>query len=381
MFGSRCGCFRFLEGRQSSIFGRRNNHKDAGLIGSLRDFGLTDLFQVLGQQQKTGVLNLQNEKTGIQICFDNGKIVGIVFPNETAESSFLGKRLVRGGLLTPEIWKKAFAQHREELVSIETVLSKNQFVRNEDLTAVLRLLISETVYNLFKWKGGAFRFEAREVASDPNLLEPINTEFLLLDVLRMVDEWPLLADRIPTSKMVLCKVNEIATLEVLAGSVWADRRSFQMEVIYELVNGQRTISDIIDQSFVGEFETSKNLITLMDAGVIEPVGVNPVSERGNGHRTRKLLSNVGVYLLIGVLAILLVLQLAWVRGRTFPFSPREYEGWMALKEAIEKIEEDKRVNAAEVFFLEKNRYPRDASELIKNGLLPRESSSGKLPGK
>jgi hypothetical protein len=48
---------------------------------------------------------------------------------------------------------------------------------------------------------------------------------------------------------------------------------------------------------------------------------------------------------------------------------------------MRKIEEDKRVNAAEVFFIEKNRYPRDTSELVKNGLLPRESSSGKLPGK
>jgi hypothetical protein len=342
---------------------------------------LTDLFQLLGQQQKTGVLNLQNEKTSLQIFFDSGKIVGIVFPNESVESSPLGKRLVRGGLLTPEIWRKAFAQHREELASVETVLVKNQFVRNEDLTAVLRLLISETVYNLFKWKGGTFRFEAREVASDPNLLEPINTEFLLLDVLRMVDEWPLLADRIPTSKMVLRKVNEIATLEVLGGSAWADRRSFQMEVIYELINGKRTIQDIIDQSFVGEFETSKNLITLMDAGVIEPVGVNPVRERGNGHRAQKILSNVGVYSVLGALATLLVLQLAWVRGKTFPFSPREYEGRMGLTEAMRKIEEDKRINAAEIFFLEKNRYPRETSELVKNGLLPRESAPGKLPGK
>ena len=233
------------------------------------------------------MLNLQDGRKAIRFLFDNGKIAGIAFPEETVDSSPLGKRLVRGGLLTPEAWKKAFDQHREELVSLESVLSKNQAVRNEDLSAVLRLLISETVYGLFKWTGGNFRFEAREVVSDPHLLEPINAEFLLLDVLRMVDEWPLLADRIPASQMVLRKVNEMATLEMLAGSAWADKRSFQMEVIYELINGQRTISDIIDQSFVGEFETCKNLITLMDAGMIEPVGINPVSDRRNGGRSPK----------------------------------------------------------------------------------------------
>ncbi|MBP1718217.1 MAG: hypothetical protein H6Q43_1655 [Deltaproteobacteria bacterium] len=297
--------------------------------------------------------------------------MGIAFPEETAETSPLGKRLVRGGLLTPEAWKKVFAQHREELGSLESALTKNQTVRNEDLGAVLRLLISETVYGLFKWTGGEFRFEAREVISDPHLLEPINAEFLLLDVLRMVDEWPLLADRIPTSQMVLRKVNEMATLEMLAGSAWADKRTFQMEVIYELINGQRTISDIIDQSFVGEFETCKNLITMMDAGMIEPVGINPVRDRRNGGRSKKTLKNIVGYLLLGGLSLTLVFQLVGNRGKFFPLSSQEYEGWKTLRQPVEKMEGKKREHAAEVFLIEKSRYPLDKSELIKSGLMPR----------
>jgi hypothetical protein len=297
--------------------------------------------------------------------------VGIAFPEETAETSPLGKRLVRGGLLTPEAWKKVFAQHREELGSLESALTKNQTVRNEDLGAVLRLLISETVYGLFKWTGGEFRFEAREVISDPHLLEPINAEFLLLDVLRMVDEWPLLADRIPTSQMVLRKVNEMATLEMLAGSAWADKRTFQMEVIYELINGQRTISDIIDQSFVGEFETCKNLITMMDAGMIEPVGINPVRDRRNGGRSKKTLKNIVGYLLLGGLSLTLVFELVGIRGKFFPLSSQEYEGWKTLRQPVEKMEGKKREHAVEVFLIEKSRYPLDKSELIKSGLMPR----------
>jgi hypothetical protein len=317
------------------------------------------------------MLHLQDGRKAIRFLFDNGKIAGIAFPEETVDSSPLGKRLVRGGLLTPEAWKKAFDQHREELVSLESVLSKNQAVRNEDLSAVLRLLISETVYGLFKWTGGNFRFEAREVVSDPHLLEPINAEFLLLDVLRMVDEWPLLADRIPTPQMVVRKVNEMATLEMLAGSAWADKRSFQMEVIYELINGQRTITDIMDQSFVGEFETCKNLITLMDAGMIEPVGVNPVRDRRNGGRSPKILKKIAGYLLLGGLSLAVLFQLFGISGKTFPLSSREYEGWKTLRQPAEKMEGKKKEHAAEVFWIEKNRYPVDTSELVKSGLIPR----------
>jgi hypothetical protein len=61
------------------------------------------------------------------------------------------------------------------LVSVESVLAKNQAVRKEDLNAVLRLLISETLYGLFKWTEGNFQFEVREAVSEPQLLEPINT--------------------------------------------------------------------------------------------------------------------------------------------------------------------------------------------------------------
>jgi hypothetical protein len=323
------------------------------------------------------MLHLQDGRKVIRFLFDNGKIAGIAFPEETVDSSPLGKRLVRGGLLTPEALKKAFDQHREELVSLESVLSKNQAVRNEDLSAVLRLLISETVYGLFKWTGGNFRFEAREVVSDPHLLEPINAEFLLLDVLRMVDEWPLLADRIPTPQMVVRKVNEMATLEMLAGSAWADKRSFQMEVIYELINGQRTITDIMDQSFVGEFETCKNLITLMDAGMIEPIGLTPVRDRRNGDRSPKTLKRIGSYLLLGGLSLAVVFQLFGIWGKTFPLSPREYDGWKTLRQPAEKMEGKKKEHAAEVFWIEKNRYPVDASELVKSGLIPRVSPPAK----
>jgi hypothetical protein len=147
-----------------------------------------------------------------------------------------------------------------------------------------------------------------------------------------------------------------------------------MEVIYELINGQRTISDIMDQSFVGEFETCKNLITLMDAGIIEPVGINPVSARRNGGRPSKILKNIGGYLLLGGLSLALLFQLFGMGGKTFPLRPPEYEGWKILRQPVEKMEGKKKEHAAEVFWIEKNRYPGDPSELVKSGLMPRTSS-------
>lgn len=348
------------------VWGQGKRGKEAGLTGSLKDFGLTDLFQLLGQQQKTGILNLQEKKgRPVQIRFDRGMVVDVVHPSENDEENSLGRRLIQGKLLSPEKWKKAFQLHKEELVSIESALLKSEAIRKEDLTAALRLHAFETIYGLFKWQEGTFWFESKEVFYDSTLTEPLNAEYLLLDVLRMVDEWPLLAKRIPTFGMVMQKVNPLATLEILTGTPWEKSRSFQMEVVYDLVNGVHSVQDIIEISFVGEFDTCKNLIQMMDAGLIEPI---PIQTKGSGKKRIQIgprLLDGGIYLLIIILGFIFIFQFTASRRENFPLSQNERKFWMMTQDSLKKIEEQRRVNAREIFFLETNRYPAHSEEMVQ----------------
>ena len=350
--------------------GQPKRGKDAALTGSLKDFGLTDLFQLLGQQQKTGVLTLQEKKGRIvQVRFDRGMIVGTVLPSEKEEENSLGKKLIKGKLLSPDKWEKAFQLHKEELITIESALLKSEVIRKEDLTAALRLHTFEIIYNLFKWNEGTFWFEAKEVYYDSGLLEPLNAEYLLLDVLRMVDEWPLLAKRIPTFALVMQKVDPLATLEALTGTSWEKSRSFQMEVIYDLVNGLHTVQEIIELSFVGEFDTSKNLIQMMDAGLIEPV---PIQRKGAGKRRIQIgqhLLDAGVYLLVFILGFIFIFQFVATRREKFPFNQNERKAWAVTQDYLRKIEGERMLNAREIFFLDLNRYPANSEEMAKQRLL------------
>ncbi len=351
--------------------------KDSGLTGSLKDFGLTDLFQLLGQQQKTGILNLRDEKKTIQVLFDQGKVVGVGFPSESGEESSLGRRLIRGGLISAENWGKAYQQHKEGLLSIEKVLVDNGTITKEDLTAALRLLTFDTIYGLFKWKGGTFLFETKPVSYGHEFVEPLSSEYLLLDVLRMVDEWPMIAERLPSFDLVLQKINPMATLDVLNGTPWEKSRTFQMEVIYDLLDGQRPIKEIIDLSFVEEFETCKNLIVLMDAGLIEATTTVSVKKEKKGKKGKKeiqvthYLVNAGSYLLVGIPALFLLFQLVSTRLPYFPLNQSESQGWHIFQDSLKKVREAKIKNAQEVFFLEEDRYPQEPGEMAKKGLLNR----------
>jgi len=344
--------------------------KEASLTGSLKDFGLAELLQILGQQQKTGILTIQGEKQeAVQILFDKGFIVGTLFPGEKGPETSLAKRLINGGLLSPDNWKKAYEQHQEELISIEQVLLKNELIRREDLSAVLRLLIFETIYNLFKWPRGKFHFTAQEVYFDPTLIEPFNTEYLLLDILRMIDEWPLLVKRLPSFDIIFQKVNPLATLDVLVGTPWEKRRSFQMEVIYELVNGVRTINEIIDQSFIGEFDTCKNLVDLMDAGLIEPIATSAREKKKRPLWGGYLPKGI-VYLLCLGWILFLINQVITNRSLSFPANPAEEKMKEMTQTHIAAINKDRITRAREVFVLEEDRLPQDITELVKKRLLP-----------
>jgi hypothetical protein len=342
-----------------------------GLTGSLKEFGLTDLFQVLGQQQKTGVLDLQGDEKSVQVFFEKGMIVRVEFPEETGEDIALGRKLIRGGLISAENWARAFQQHEENLIGLEKVLVSSGRVTKEDLSAAIRLLTVDTLYGLFKWKRGNFRFENRPVSYDPEFVEPMNTEFLLLDVLRMVDEWPMVEKRLSSFDMTLQKVNPMATLEILAGTRWEKNRTFQMEVIYDLVDGQRSVKEIIDLSFVEEFETCKNLILMMDAGLIEPSGVKVKKgkESGKGRHLANHLADVGAYVAVGVLTLLLFFHFVENRLPHFPFGDEELQAWQRVHDSLKKVQEVKWKNAQEVFFLEEGRYSQSPAELVRQGLL------------
>jgi hypothetical protein len=296
------------------------------------------------------------------------------FPSESGEENPLGRRLIRGGLISAENWKKAYRQHKEGLLSIEKVLIESGTITKEDLTAALRLLIFDTIYGLFKWKGGTFLFETKPVSYDHEFVEPLSSEYLLLDVLRMVDEWPMIAERLPSFDMVLQKINPMATLDVLNGTSWEKSRTFQMEVIYDLLDGQRSIKEIIELSFVEEFETCKNLIVMMDAGLIEATTTVSVKKEKKGKkeiRVAKHLADAGAYLLVGILALFLLFQLAITRLPHFPLSQSESQGWRIFQDSLRKVREAKIKIAREVFFLEENRYPQGPGEMAKRGLLIR----------
>src|ERR671931_1647708 len=136
------------------------------LKGTLKDFGIADILQLIGQQQKTGVLHLRSHDQEVQVGFKDGNIV-------KAESStrnkkdLIGNMLVRAGIITEAQLQEALETQRRTLMRLGDVLVSSGMMTREHFAAMVQLQTSETLYRLFSWKTGTYAFEQGEVDDDP----------------------------------------------------------------------------------------------------------------------------------------------------------------------------------------------------------------------
>jgi len=71
------------------------------LQGNLRDFSITEILQLIGQQLKTGVLKIRRGKKLVEIYFVDGMIVH-VYSNYRGKKDLIGEIFVKGQLISQD---------------------------------------------------------------------------------------------------------------------------------------------------------------------------------------------------------------------------------------------------------------------------------------
>lgn len=244
------------------------------LEGSLRDFGLADILQLIFFQRKTGVLYLEGKLDKVKLLFIEGNISGAE-SKRRMEANRLGKVLVKKGLLSEEDLQAVLDEQRSTNVRLGNLLVRKGISKKEDVEEVLTGQIKETVIQIFGWKEGAYEFTPQAVPVDKDIPISIDTQHLLMEGLRIVDEWALIEGKI--------------TLDAIFTKKTADTTELTEEEkeIFLLIDGENDVSTIIDISGQDDFSVSKTLLSLMEKDVIEPKEVLPVVTETLSKETRK----------------------------------------------------------------------------------------------
>lgn len=349
-----------------------------GLTGTLKDFSVTDILQLIGQQSKSGVLHLKNDEgEEIHISFHQGAVVGAEHVSRN-QRDLLGRMLVRARLISEHQLTEALETQKRTLRRLGDILVEEGALSREDLREMTQLQITETLSALFYWKRGAYEFEAKSVYWDPDSVTPLRSEAVLMDGFRMVDEWPLVRKKIVSAKstfLVLEPLPDPGPTAPSAESSFADLMDEDdgeigatERRIMGLVEPGRTVEELVDLSRLGAFETWKALATLVDLGHLRQIVPDATEETpGELRKRRRAIGRhlaSAAYGLLGVGLIVGSVALATSRAPD-AFSPlrKDHDARVAA------AQRDRLQFASEVFRKEQGRAPSSLDELLGAGLL------------
>src|SRR6185295_12031319 len=175
---------------------------------------LPDIFQLIGLQRKTGLLTLKNEKETVTVTFENGMVVMADSSQKRLEDR-LGSVLVKQAKLTRERLDEALATQKATLQRMGHILTTGNYITEQDLKDALQVQVSQIVFKVFRWRDGEYHFAPTDsVDYDRENFNPMSADFILMEGIRMVDEWPIIEKKIPSMDIVLRPVVDPSMIEI-----------------------------------------------------------------------------------------------------------------------------------------------------------------------
>jgi len=347
------------------------------LQGTLRDFSLADIFQLIGLQKKTGVLTLKGAAESVTVSFLDGNVVAADSLPRRLEDR-LGTVLVKSNQITEAQLQQALKLQKQTLKRLGTVLLEQKYLGQEALREALRIQVSQTIYRLFRWRDGEYHFsQDQKLDYDRDNIVPLTAESVLMEGARILDEWPMVEKRIGSFSTIYQRTK--AAEEALSGHTGktAPVLSTEERGILRSVDGRRVVQDLIESSTLSEFDTCRVLYELIGRKLLErsasseaPVttknvpGIVAAPEIRTARRPGRV-----VLWLLGVLVVA-SLATAWrnpLNGLAVLAGQDASELALLTQISLTRLERIR--YAVEVFFLQSGGFPKDLNYLVLSGVL------------
>ena len=336
-----------------------------GLEGSLTDFRITEIVQLIGQQFKTGVLHVESGRKIVEVFFLDGLIVHVM-ANYRSRKGLLGEILLKAKKISQEQLEKVLKLQNETLQYAGEIMVESKILTEEEIVRVISTQVYETIYDLLAWKEGEFRFELRAVESYKKISIALSPEHVLLNVLRMIDEWPDIEARISTLHVVFKKTKPLPKDD---GEI-----SPEKHVVYELADGKLTLEEIIDRSLLGKSNACEAMVGLWDEGYVERVGIRkPSFTRMMGAKVGLAsLTRVSMLLTYATVLAVAVAFLLLLNAGVFSEAGIGRSNISFPKSFLRQVASENIRKALTVYYLENGEYPDSLQSLVNLGLITSE---------
>jgi hypothetical protein len=268
---ARAGEWRMVEGPADVLFMRRATTSGTApvlkLAGEIRSPGaMCDIVALIAQAQWRGELVLVDEGATRSIFFDEGSVIGVAtnVPDER-----LGETLYRAGVLTREQLDAALQAARTGGKRFGEVILELEFQRPEQLFPMMARQVEEVFFTILQLSSGTFyffdRFDEKLITHRHNL----NVSGLLMEGVRRMDEMRFFREKVPNDEYIP------APTGALSGVGGAKKPADDLLPVYAECDGKRSIAEIGRTTGLLEFEVTRAVFQLINAGFLTIASPRP----------------------------------------------------------------------------------------------------------
>jgi hypothetical protein len=361
------------------------------LEGQLSDFNISEIFQLIASQQKSGFLNLESQQKMVFI-FDKGVLIS-TRDRRSGSNDPLERYLRAYGFFDDAQWDHIEYIKNNSSLDLTEILVSEGLLETEELAKALRGVAQEMTFEGMKLKRGRYHFSStRGTPQGIRGRVDLNVQGLLMEAARRLDDEPRLAELFSSPVMTFHRGKKSPESEELTPT---DSR------ILKLALDGEPLGKIICQAQVDSFATRERLKLFCEMKYLEAVGAGESTdanqgpstsssppERGTGLKSRFLTGTLTILLLgLGVVRweplvhqgpCLLTRLLGEEAGPVVKFVSAAAATQPAAGEAATPITgseirrrqiRDTVYQAAALYRYRYGQYPVDLSLLVKEGMM------------
>lgn len=241
------------------------------LQGDASAFRLPEVLTFLSTTRKTGTLTLVNDGKEARLFFHDG---ALVYANSNQEQFRLGAILLRKKKISREQRDRIDALMQRDGGQFGQLSVQSGVMSDAELRDSLKVQVSEIVYDAFVWEGGTFSFAQETSLPSHAVTIAIDLANLIMEGARRIEEWEQCLKLLPNPSMIFRVVATPRDEKItLTAEEWK---------ILFMINGQRTIKELCDDSEDDPFQVYRLLYGLSANKLVEVAGEHAHEDTGGG---------------------------------------------------------------------------------------------------
>ncbi len=333
------------------------------LSGTLREFILADVFQLLTQQKITGKLLLNNGRNEGYVIFQNGLVVAAQKDDEKLISK-LFNYLVMIKKQKPSRMRELFTSFEGNISGLTTEIINRNYISKQDLNLFAESLTIDIACSLFLWNSGTYRFNSMPAV---DTLIPagisIPVENIVMEAMRRADEWNRMLQSISERSIFVRSQKDTCDS---SGEI--DPITDPDGYILTRIDGTSPVKDFVSGLCLSEYKVYESIYNLLEAKSITTLSdrisqsVQAALHKKERERTTSrysviysILAAIGIILIVMFMA-LIVFKKVLVSDK----SSSAYQSEIALQSSLTA----EKLSIAEIYYKALNSSePEDLSSL------------------